>query len=100
MPGVAFFHYGHTPIPPQFPRKLPAPNIDRINLLSAVLQQAIGKPARGSAEINRRQSSHLELKVLERMFQLEASAADKLFLFAERDFVALFDQIARLMGEL
>src|SRR5207237_9685724 len=72
--------------------------IYREYLLRAVLEQAIGEPAGGGAEVNGHGPFHLQLKVNQGVFQLVAAAADVFIPGLEFDPVVRADRVAGFVG--
>ena len=79
MARVGFFHDDDALVLPQFPGELALADIHGKNFCRAVLQQAIGEAAGGRAEIKRDQAGDIELKMVQRVFEFVAAAADEFF---------------------
>ncbi len=73
--------------------ELPVPDVDRVDAHGAFLQQAIGEAAGARADVGRHPSPHVDLEVIERALQLEASARDV------REDLALQAEL-RVLGDL
>ena len=71
---VGLFHDDHALVLPQFPSELAPAYVHGKNFCRAVLEQAVGESAGGSAEVERDQSFHVELKMIQRVFQLVTAA--------------------------
>ena len=95
---VGFFHHHHARIVAQFPRKLTLPDIDRKNLVHAMLQQAIREAARGCPEIDGRDARHIYFEMNQGVFQFVPTATDKLLTAIQFDDVGFFDRIAGFAG--
>jgi hypothetical protein len=76
------------------------PDIDGIDLRNAALEEAISESAGRSAKIDRALIGHIELKMVERVLQLEPAAADEFLRRIQREFVILTNRIAWFAGNL
>ena len=63
MARIGFFHDNDPAVLPEFPGELPPANVHGKNPRGAVLQQAIGESAGGRAQVKRRQSGDIQLKM-------------------------------------
>jgi hypothetical protein len=59
-----------------------------------VLQQTIGEPAGGRAQVERGEAGDIQLKMAQGVFQLVAAAADVFFVRVQGDLVIGFDGVA------
>src|SRR5207248_7706847 len=91
-------HDAHARIAAEFPGQLSVADIDGEYLFRAVLEQAIGEPAGGGAEVNGHGSFHFQLKVNQGVFQLVAAAADVFIPGLEFDPVVRADRVAGFVG--
>ena len=69
-------HHDHARIFPNFPRKLPVSHVDGKYLLCPLLEQAVGKAAGGRAGVAANESRHIHAEIAQRLFELQAAAAD------------------------
>src|SRR5262249_48371129 len=75
---VDAFQDSDPAILPQFPREFPAANIPRVTSNGATLEEAVGEPACGRANIYRYCPGHVESEVVKGVIQLVAAATDVL----------------------
>jgi hypothetical protein len=100
MARVGPFHDDDARVLAEFPRDLAPANVHREDPGRAVLEQAIGEAAGGSAEVNGRQPARIELEMAQTVFELESPAADIAFRDGQGQFVLRFYRIAGLPGGL
>jgi hypothetical protein len=100
MAGVGPFHDDNARVLAEFPGKLAAANVNGINFGRAVLKEAIGETAGGSAEVNGGQAARIELEMAQTVFELESAAADVPFRDGEGEIVFRLDRVAGLFGGL
>jgi hypothetical protein len=100
MPGIGLFHDDNAGVVAEFPGELAPANVHGKNPGGTVLEQAIGKSARGRAEVERSEAGDVQLKMAQGVFQLVSAAADVFFTRVEGDLVAGFDGIAGFVGGL
>ena len=100
MARVGFFHHHDARVLAQFPGELALADVHGKNLGRAVLEQAIGEPAGGGAEVERDQAGHVQLKMSQRVFELVAAAADVFFAGVEGEGVVRLDGVAGFAGGL
>jgi len=74
---VGFLQQTHAGMAAQHRIHLPITGINRKHLRGAVLQEAVGKAAGGSTDVEARQSLHREMPIHEGMGQLQAAATNK-----------------------
>ena len=84
IPGIRFFQQAHAGILTQCEIQLPVSGVDRNDPASVTLQQAIGKSAGGSADIETGFVPDIDRPVFESAFELKTAAADVLQIFAEQ----------------
>jgi len=75
--GVLAFHEHHPRIVPQPPVQLPVADIDRINPVGAVLQQAVGESAGRGPDVGAHPSGRLQPELLEGRLQLLTTPGDE-----------------------
>jgi hypothetical protein len=100
MAGVGFFHDDNAAVVPELPGELAPANVHGKNLRRAVLQQTIGESAGGCAQVERRQSGDIQLKVEQGMFQFVAATADVFFARDQGELVIGFDGVTRFVRGL
>jgi hypothetical protein len=100
MAGVGPFHDSDAGILTKFPGKLAAAHVHGEDFGRAVLQEAIGEPAGGSAEVNGGQAARIELEMAQAVFELEAAPADVGFRDGKGEIVLRLDQVAGFFGGL
>ncbi len=98
--GVGFFHDHDPAVLAEFPGELALADVHGKNLGRAVLEQAIGETAGGSAEVDGGESGHVQLEMAEGVFQLVAAAADVFFGGRQCQRVIRLDGIAGFVGAL
>jgi hypothetical protein len=76
------------------------PDIHGVNPGRARSQQAIGKSAGGSAEVNGSQPGDIELKMLKGVLELVPAATDEFLRSGEGEFIGSVDTIAGFAGGL
>lgn len=96
--GVSFLHNYHTRVLAKFPGKLTPTDVDGKNGGSAVLEEAIGETAGGSADIDGAGIAHVEVKMVNGMFEFEPAATDILLGCDAGDEVGGLNGIARFAG--
>ena len=89
---VGFFHDDDAAVLAEFPGELALADIHGKNFGRAVLQQAVGEAAGGRAEVERDQAGHVQLKMLQRVFEFVAAAADVFFAGLQRERVIRFER--------
>jgi hypothetical protein len=94
MARIGFFHDDHPAILPEFPGKLAPADVHGKNLCGAVLQQTIGEPAGGCAQVERVHSGDIQMKMIQGMFQFVAAAADVFIAGIKGKLVIRLDGIA------
>lgn len=90
---VGLLHDNDARVTTQLPRKLPVPDIHGKNFGRAALQQTVREAAGGRAEVQGGEAGHSELKMLERVFELVAAAADKFLRRVHGDVVGGLDAV-------
>jgi hypothetical protein len=100
MPRVGFLHDDDTGIAPEFPGELPPANVHGKNLCRAMLQQTIGEPAGGRAQVERGHSGDIQLKMAQGVFQFVAAAADVFFVRVQGEPVIGFDGVTGFVAGL
>jgi hypothetical protein len=100
MARIGFFHDDHPAILPEFPGELPPADVHGKNFFGAVLQQAISESAGGGAQVESGDSSGLQMKMVEGVFQFVAAAADVFVAGLEDKLVIRLDGIAGFAGGL
>src|SRR5690349_15915038 len=73
--GVQAFERNHTRVLAQTPDKLVVTHVDGPNLLRSVLQEAIGEPASGRANVDTSLVLRIDFEIAQGGFQLQTSAA-------------------------
>src|SRR5262245_10895151 len=84
----------------QFPIQLAAPDVDGDDARRAALQEAIGKSARRSADVETDSARHFDPKMVERGGQLQTAPADERHWFADRQLHVNRNQLAGLFQSL
>ena len=91
---VGFFHDDDAAVLAEFPGKLALADVHGKNFRGAVLKQAIGETAGGRAEVERDQSGHVQLKMVQGVFEFVAAAADVFFAGVQGECVIRLDGVA------
>src|SRR5579863_8102817 len=84
IPGIRLFQQAHAGILTQFEIQLAVSGVDRNHPADAALQQAIGKSAGGSADIETDLMLNVDGPIFESAFKLKTAATDVLQIFAEQ----------------
>jgi hypothetical protein len=100
MAGVGLFHDDNAGVVPELPGELPPANVHGKNLGCTVLQQTIGESAGGRAQVERRESGNIQLKMAQGVFQLVAAAADVFLVRVQGKPVIGLDGVAGFVGGL
>src|SRR5215467_1902198 len=72
---IRVLHHDHALILAQTGVELAGADVDRVHTRGALLEQAIGEPARRGADVQTDSPGHLDLEVVERVDELLAPAA-------------------------
>jgi hypothetical protein len=94
VPRVGLLHDDDAGVVPELPGELPPANVHGKNLRRAVLQQTISESAGGCAQVERRQSGDIQLKMAQGVFQLVAAAAHVFLVRVQGELVTGFDGVA------
>ncbi len=99
--GVGLFQQPHPGIVTQRCIHLPVASVDRDNLGRAVLQKAVGEAAGGRADVHAGLAMHVDVPILQRARQLQATATYKWQVVTQHaDHSAALDISARLFDLL
>jgi hypothetical protein len=93
MACVGLLHDDDAGVVPELPSELPPANVNGKNFRRAVLQQTIGESTGGRAQVERRQSGDIQLKMAQGVFQFVAAATDVFFVGVQGEPVIGFDGI-------
>src|SRR5580658_724000 len=81
---VGFFQESNARILAQLEIHLPVTRVDRDHASCAVLQQAIGEPTGGGADVEANSARNIYIPVLKGAFKFQSAAANILQIFAEQ----------------
>src|SRR6516162_6032858 len=100
MTRVGFFHDDDPAVLPEFPGELAAADVHGKNLGGAVLEKTIREAAGGRTKVKGSKSGHVQLKMVQGMFELVAAAAGVFFGRFQRQVVIRSNVVAGFVCRL